>query len=515
MAAYEYNLGTYSRKVTCANKQCQEWFDRGLVWAFGFHHVRTLVTAIAPASLFDQNRLRTPRQVVWRSLHARCPMRWLHVTQEEAIACFQRALEADPTCAMAHWGIAYSHGPNYNFHASNGYYVVSQQETGFPSMKLAFESVQTAATLTANVTPVEKDLIEALQLLYCWPVSTYADQLGVAYSNAMRAVHEKYSDDADVAFLCTFPSRVVQRLAFTLTRRCSRTWSTVADSMMTLHPWKLWNLESGSSVALVPELQALLAAGLERTGDHPGLCHLWIHLLEMSPTPELALPVCDRLRALSPDNPHLCHMPSHIDVLVGHYTDAIAANAKAIEADRKLVANNQIGAFFAGYAAHDYHMLVFAAMYAGQYSAAKDTAVAMVDAHASDALLRSLPPPVVKFQEGFVGVLLHVYIRFGRWDEIADYPMPEDKELYAATVATLHYARAIMHGVKGELAAARAEQQEFEQARASPFMAERVIHNNGLPAIMAVAAESEWCMTRFSLQANPRCTILCRCGLIV
>ena len=207
-------------------------------------------------------------------------------------------------------------------------------------------------------------------------------------------------------------------------------------------------------------------------------------------------------------------MPSHIDVLVGNYTDAIAANAKAIQADRKLVANNQIGTFFAGYAAHDYHMLVFAAMYAGQYAAAKNTALAMVEAHASDALLRSLPLQVVNFQEGFVGVVLHVYIRFGRWDEIAHYSMPDDKELYAATVATLHYARAIMHGVRGELAAARAEQQEFERARASPSMAERVIHNNGLPAIMAVGAESECCMTH-ALISTPalRCAYAVRASV--
>jgi hypothetical protein len=50
-----------------------------------------------------------------------------------------------------------------------------------------------------------------------------------------------------------------------------------------------------------------------------------------------ALAVCDRLRALSPDNPHLCHMPSHIDVLTGQYTKAIQANAAAVAADRKLV----------------------------------------------------------------------------------------------------------------------------------------------------------------------------------
>ena len=52
--------------------------------------------------------------------------------------------------AMAHWGIAYCHGPNYNFHTSNGYYEMSKQETGFPSQKVggalvrAFERLLTA-----------------------------------------------------------------------------------------------------------------------------------------------------------------------------------------------------------------------------------------------------------------------------------------------------------------------------------------------------------------------------------
>eukprot|EP01045_Picozoa_sp_COSAG04_P008074 COSAG04_NODE_439_length_14424_cov_11.847260_12_plen_93_part_00 len=78
--------------------------------------------------------------------------------------------------------------------------------------------------------------------------------------------------------------------------------------------------------------------------------------------------------------------PSHIDVLVGHYPEAIAANEAAIRADRQLVANGAIGSFFVGYAAHDYHMLIFAAMYAAQYAKARDTAVAMVEAHASPEL---------------------------------------------------------------------------------------------------------------------------------
>ena len=236
---YPYILGDYHRAITCANDQAQLWFDRGMNWVRPAlpPALQTTLTSLAQAFGFHH---------------------------EEAIACFEKAAAADPSCAMAQWGIAYCHGPNYNFHAFNGYHVVSQQESGYPSMKAAFEAVQRAAALTEGCASVEKDLIEALQLLYTWPASSFAAELGPAHSAAMRAVRAKHPDDADVAFV-------------------------FADSMMTLHPWKLWDLESGEPVALVPELQALLAEALEAAPNHPGLCHLWIHLLEMSPTPELAL----------------------------------------------------------------------------------------------------------------------------------------------------------------------------------------------------------------------------------
>jgi tetratricopeptide (TPR) repeat protein len=71
MDDYAYDLGAYQRPVTTRSPEAQTWFDRGLTWCYGFHH-------------------------------------------EEAIACFERALAADPDCAIAHWGIAYAIGPNYN-----------------------------------------------------------------------------------------------------------------------------------------------------------------------------------------------------------------------------------------------------------------------------------------------------------------------------------------------------------------------------------------------------------------
>ena len=42
-------------------------------------------------------------------------MVWAYAfNHEEAIRCFDRALELDPDLAIARWGIAYSVGPNYN-----------------------------------------------------------------------------------------------------------------------------------------------------------------------------------------------------------------------------------------------------------------------------------------------------------------------------------------------------------------------------------------------------------------
>ena len=70
MADY-YDLGSYSKTVTTASRDAQMWFDRGLAWTYGFNH-------------------------------------------DEAIRCFRKAVEHDPSCAMAQWGIAYAAGPNYN-----------------------------------------------------------------------------------------------------------------------------------------------------------------------------------------------------------------------------------------------------------------------------------------------------------------------------------------------------------------------------------------------------------------
>lgn len=78
-----------------------------------------------------------------------------------------------------------------------------------------------------------------------------------------------------------------------------------ADALMNLTPWALWDLRSGepSDGARTLEAKDVLERAMARPGgqEHPGLLHLYIHLMEMSSTPELALAAGDRLRGLVPD----------------------------------------------------------------------------------------------------------------------------------------------------------------------------------------------------------------------
>eukprot|EP01052_Picozoa_sp_SAG31_P010322 SAG31_NODE_563_length_14061_cov_15.714224_4_plen_306_part_00 len=218
---YPYDLGSYSRAITCQAAEAQRWFDRGMIWTFGFHH-------------------------------------------EEAIKCFEEALKYDACCAMAYWGVAYCHGPNYNFNRTNGYLDLGQQEIGFPSMKLANAAIFRAEELVKDKPIVERELIEALKLRCIWPAQS-TDTANFAtkeiqYSQAMTKLYREHPEDADITFF-------------------------LADSLMLQKPWQLWNLQTGEPAEVVPELLHVLESGISLHPNHPGLCHLYIHALEMSPDP--------------------------------------------------------------------------------------------------------------------------------------------------------------------------------------------------------------------------------------
>ena len=219
---------------------------------------------------------------------------------------------------------------------------------------------------------------------------------------------------------------------------------------------------------------------------HPGVLHMYIHLMEMSPYPERARPAAERLRGLVPDSGHLHHMPTHLDVLCGDYARVVASNAQAITADEKYAARNGVLNFYTLYRVHDYHFKIYGAMFLGQAQIARQTA-AELEAAIPEQLLRVTSPPMADWLEGFLGMRVHVLVRFGQWQEILDLPLPADPVLYSATTAMLRYGRGVACSALGRVAEAERERERFAAARAA-VPASRMIFNNTCADVLAIAA---------------------------
>ncbi|MGU3501537.1 tetratricopeptide repeat protein [Mycobacterium sp. C31M] len=412
-----YDLGSYHRPVDTAAPQAQLWFDRGLVWAYAFNH-------------------------------------------EEAVHCFERALEHDPDLAIARWGIAYAVGPNYN-----------KAWEAFDPVELAEALARARAELklaaTGRASAPERALIDALAVRF--PTDDPSDSAALLrghadYADAMAAVVQAYPDDLDVQAL-------------------------TADALLNVTAWALWDSVTGDPAldSRVVEAVAIMDAALAAPDGptHPGILHLYIHAMEMSPHPEAALPAADRLRGLVPDAGHLQHMPSHIDVLCGDYRASVVANQAAVHADRKFVAHQGPLNFYSLYRAHDLHFVVYSAMFEGQFRTATDAARELAD-QLTPELLAIESPPMADWLEAFVPLNVHVLVRFGRWTELVALPLPEDTDLYCTTTATVHYGRGIAYAATGQLPAAHAERDALASAYAR-IPDTRYLFNNTSLDILAIA----------------------------
>jgi tetratricopeptide (TPR) repeat protein len=411
-----YDLGSYHRLIETPSPQAQVWFDRGMVWAYAFNH-------------------------------------------EEAIRCFDRALELDPDMAIARWGVAYSVGPNYN-KAWEAFDPVDL------AASLARARMELGLAADARASAVERGLIEALRARFPTDDPDDADALQaghVAYADAMAALAEAYPDDIDVQAL-------------------------TADALVNVTAWALWDTRTGEPApgSRVVEAKRVLDAALATPAgrEHPGVLHLYLHTMEMSGTPQDALPAADLLRGLVPDAGHLEHMPSHIDVLCGNYRDSVVANLSAVQADRQFVEREGPLNFYSLYRAHNLHFIVYSAMFEGNSRAALDAADELA-AQLTPELLAIESPPMADWLEAFVPLKTHVLVRFGRWDELIAQPLPEDLKLYCSTAATIYYGRGLAHAAKGQLPQAHAELEAFDEAYAR-VPDTRYLFNNTARDVLAI-----------------------------
>ena len=294
-------------------------------------------------------------------------------------------------------------------------------------------------------------------------------ELNQAFADAMAPLYEKYKGNLDVTAI-------------------------YVEALMNLNPWTLWNKDAASGeITPVDDSTLMLIKIMEDAfenvpgaKEHPALCHLYCHALELSPYPERALPAADVLRTLMPGCGHLVHMPSHIDAWVGQWKEAMDCNIAAVKADDHYVElTGNESQFYKFYRMHNHHFVVWCAMFEGQYETAMKYARKAVDTlpagdenHGAQFMLAGIIPMGAIFLESYVTMPWHVMIRFGKWDEILAEPMYSDKDVFPATIATQHYARGVAYASKGMVPEAEAEQVLFKEALTNPALAGRLMHNN-------------------------------------
>ena len=345
---------------------------------------------------------------------------------------FLKAIEADPQCVMCWWGAALVLGPHVNA-------TMDPANSGKAWMR-----VQKAISLAASAGVREQAYVRVLSARYAAPSDgPPADRkpLDEAYAQAMEQLVRQFPDDLDATTL-------------------------YAESLMNLQPWDYYDAQKQLK-GNTGEFVAALESVIQRSPDHPGALHLYIHAVEASSQPERGAVAADRLRELVPGSGHLVHMPAHIYTRVGRYHDAVVANQKAIAADNAYLAacTPAPGVYPLGYVPHNHHFLWWASAMEGASAAAL--------AAAEETAKRAWIPDLIRvpdfaFLQDYWVTPLKAKVQFGRWDEIVATPKPPDDMPYP--VAIWQFAQGMAAVRQNRLDDAGRHLAELARTAADPAM---------------------------------------------
>jgi tetratricopeptide (TPR) repeat protein len=417
-----FNLGSHARTISTGSSEAQRWFNLGLNWCFAFN-------------------------------------------KSEGVKCFRKALEFDPECVMAHWGIAYGCGPFYNMTWRD-----HSEEEANTATGIAYEHIRIARALTRRATELENRLVETLACRVPKPHSVEPeefDRWDDDYAAELRRVYHQHRDDHDVAAL-------------------------LIEALITRTPRRLWNVKTGlpaknSDVIEALEVceRAINLADQEGSRKHPAIVHLHIHILEMSNEPERAAASATTLATMCPDAGHLNHMPGHIYVLCGEYEKARRASAKAVAANDIYLAYAGALTPYTTACAHDLLLMMHTCMLMGRYAESIAAANKLRGMLTRDVLSVKGRPKFSTSLEGYYSMSVHVMVRFGRWQEIIDAPLPDDPELYLVSTAMHHYAKGVAHAALKRFDTADQERQLFHDSL-KRIPSRRKVFNNSARGILAV-----------------------------
>ena len=218
----------------------------------------------------------------------------LHSFQfSRAIEAFNAALQSDPSCAIAYWGIALSDWSNP---FAPGKKDLSQLQAGREST----ERGKAAGAKTER----ERAYLAAASKLYTDYENTPQAARLIAYRDAMAKVAADYPADHE--------AQIFYALAITASEDpADKTYAG--------------RLKAG----------AILEKLFEQEPTHPGLAHYIIHTYDVPALAQRSLVAARRYSEIAPDAPHALHMPSHTFTRTGYWQESIDSNVAAVKAARR------------------------------------------------------------------------------------------------------------------------------------------------------------------------------------
>jgi len=331
-----------------------------------------------------------------------------------AIDGFSATLKADPSCAIAAWGIALSRWSNP--------FAIGIRPAA--QLKQGLDAVERARSIGAK-TERERAYIAAVSRLYT--DFEKADQRSriLAYRDAMAALASAYPTDLEASIF----------YALSLTAAEEPNDKTYAG-----------RLKAG----------AILEKLLPGQPDHPGLSHYIIHSYDVPALAPQALDAARRYAKIAPSAPHALHMPSHTFTRVGSWQESIDTNiASAAAARRDGLTGEELHA-------SDYQM--YAYLQTAQDAAAK-------------RLLDSLPEVATRFNPDAIGgaapasaafyALAAMPARFAlerrAWAEAAG--LEPHASRFPYTEAITYFARALGAAHRGDDATVRSAIEALQEIR--------------------------------------------------
>jgi hypothetical protein len=272
----------------------------------------TLGTVDFPTSASPQAQAHFLRGVA--ALHSF----WYPVALDE----FRAATRIEPDFMMGYWGEAMAH---------------NHPLWGDPQETEAARQVLKKIHDTSQVTPRERAYLRAVTALYGAGEKDARDR---TYAEAMEAIYREYPDDLEAA-----------------------TFYALALLGTAMHPTAPTALRTRMRAA------AIVLEVYHKVPNHPGAAHYILHAFDDPDHAILALPAARRYADIAPAAPHALHMPSHIFLQLGMWTEAVASNRASWAASERWVQQQNLSISQRDY--HSLHWLLYGVLQQGRYQEAE------------------------------------------------------------------------------------------------------------------------------------------------